>query len=92
MFGMEVCREHLGEIRRRIGYVFQDSDNQLFMPTVYDDLAFAPRNYGMSRPPPWIRITGDAKTVEELFNAFLPESISIRDTAVRKEKKMIPDK
>ena len=49
MFGMEVCREHLGEIRRRTGYVFQDSDNQLFMPTVYDDLAFAPRNYGMSR-------------------------------------------
>lgn len=31
--------------------------------------------------------TGDAKTVEELFNAFLSESISIRDTAVRKEKK-----
>lgn len=49
MFGMEVCREHLSEIRRRTGYVFQDSDNQLFMPTVYDDLAFAPRNYGMSR-------------------------------------------
>ena len=49
MFGMEVCREHLGEIRRRTGYVFQDSDNQLFMPTVYDDLAFAPKNYGMSR-------------------------------------------
>ncbi len=49
MFGMEVCREHLGEIRRRTGYVFQDSDNQLFMPTVYDDLAFAPRNYGMNR-------------------------------------------
>ena len=49
MFGMEVCREHLDEIRRRTGYVFQDSDNQLFMPTMYDDLAFAPRNYGMSR-------------------------------------------
>lgn len=49
MFGMEVCREHLPEIRRRTGYVFQDSDSQLFMPTVYDDLAFAPRNYGMGR-------------------------------------------
>lgn len=31
--------------------------------------------------------TGDAETVQELFNAFLSESISIRDTAVRKEKK-----
>lgn len=49
MFGLEVLREHLAAIRRRTGYVFQDSDNQLFMPTVYDDLAFAPRNYGMSR-------------------------------------------
>lgn len=49
MFGMEVCRENLSEIRRRTGYVFQDSDSQLFMPAVYDDLAFAPRNYGMER-------------------------------------------
>lgn len=49
MFGLDVCREHLPEIRKRTGYVFQDSDSQLFMPTVYDDLAFAPRNYGMSK-------------------------------------------
>lgn len=49
MFGMEVCRENLQEIRRRTGYVFQDPDSQLFMPTVYDDLAFAPRNYGLGR-------------------------------------------
>lgn len=49
MFGLEVCRENLSEIRRRTGYVFQDSDSQLFMPAVYDDLAFAPRNYGMGR-------------------------------------------
>ena len=49
MFGLDVCREHLPEIRKRTGYVFQDSDSQLFMPTVYDDLAFAPRNYGMNR-------------------------------------------
>lgn len=31
--------------------------------------------------------TGDAETVQELFNTFLLESISIRDTAVRKEKR-----
>lgn len=34
-------------IREKIGYVFQDSDNQLFMPNVYEDVAFAPRNYGL---------------------------------------------
>jgi len=33
-------------IREKIGYVFQDSDHQLFMPTVYEDVAFSPRNYG----------------------------------------------
>lgn len=41
-----VEKKTLPEIREKIGYVFQDSDSQLFMPTVYDDVAFAPRNYG----------------------------------------------
>lgn len=47
--GMEVEKKNYAEIRKNLGFVFQDSDSQLFMPTVYDDLAFAPRNYGMSR-------------------------------------------
>lgn len=37
----------LGTVREKIGYVFQDSDSQLFMPSVYEDVAFAPRNYGL---------------------------------------------
>lgn len=41
-----VEKKHLKEIRAKIGYVFQDSDSQLFMPTVYQDVAFAPENYG----------------------------------------------
>lgn len=49
IFDMDVCRKNFVDIRRHIGYVFQDSESQLFMPTVYDDLAFAPRNYGMSK-------------------------------------------
>lgn len=47
--GTEVSKKTLAEIRAHLGFVFQDSDSQLFMPTVYDDLAFAPRNYGMSK-------------------------------------------
>lgn len=43
-----VEKNTLSEIRSRIGYVFQDSDSQLFMNTVYEDIAFAPRNYGLS--------------------------------------------
>jgi len=38
----------LGEIRRRVGLVFQDSDDQLFMPTVAEDVAFGPANLGLS--------------------------------------------
>ena len=38
----------LTHIRKKIGYVFQDSDSQLFMTNVYEDVAFAPRNYGLS--------------------------------------------
>ena len=41
-------KKNLKTIRKNVGYVFQDSDSQLFMSTVFDDVAFAPRNYGMS--------------------------------------------
>jgi len=37
----------LAKVREKIGFVFQDSDNQLFMTTVEEDIAFAPRNYGL---------------------------------------------
>lgn len=36
------------EIRRKVGLVFQNPDDQLFMPTVYDDVAFGPLNLGIS--------------------------------------------
>ena len=40
-------RSSLAEIRRRVGIVFQDPDDQLFMPTVADDVAFGPANLGL---------------------------------------------
>ena len=39
----------LEEVRRRVGLVFQDPDDQLFNATVYEDVAFGPRNMGMTR-------------------------------------------
>jgi cobalt/nickel transport system ATP-binding protein len=45
--GLAVEKEHLLEIRRRVGIVFQDPDDQLFMPTVRDDVAFGPSNLGI---------------------------------------------
>jgi len=37
----------LRDFRQKIGMVFQTPDDQLFMPTVYEDIAFGPRNYGV---------------------------------------------
>lgn len=45
--GTPVCRKSLREIRRRVGLVFQDPDDQLFMPTVAQDVAFGPANFGV---------------------------------------------
>ena len=47
--GMPVTKQNLPPIRQKIGFVLQDSDNQMFMPTVYEDMIFGPRNYGLSR-------------------------------------------
>jgi len=44
-----ISKSTLPEIRRTVGMVFQDPDDQLFMPTVYDDVAFGPMNLGL--PP-----------------------------------------
>jgi cobalt/nickel transport system ATP-binding protein len=49
--GIMLSRKSLRDIRRRVGLVFQDPDDQLFMPTVAQDVAFGPANFG---------VTGDA--------------------------------
>jgi cobalt/nickel transport system ATP-binding protein len=46
--GSDLHRQHLAEVRRKVGLVFQDPDDQLFMPTVRDDVAFGPANLGLS--------------------------------------------
>ncbi len=47
--GSYVNKDNLSDIRKKIGFVLQNSDNQMFMPTVYDDMMFGPMNYGLSR-------------------------------------------
>ena len=47
--GLDMNRENIATIRRKLGFVLQNSDNQLFMPTVEEDMMFAPLNYGMDR-------------------------------------------
>lgn len=47
--GLPLNQQNIPAIRQKIGFVLQDSDNQMFMPTVYEDMIFGPRNYGLSK-------------------------------------------
>lgn len=47
--GLETNSKMVKEIRKKVGIVFQNSDDQLFMPTVKDDVAFGPRNMDLSK-------------------------------------------
>lgn len=42
-----VTKDTIRDVRKTVGMVFQDPDDQLFMPTVYDDVAFGPMNLGL---------------------------------------------
>jgi len=46
--GLDVVQRNLGTIRARVGLVFQNPDDQLFSPTVFDDVAFGPLHMGLS--------------------------------------------
>jgi len=45
---VEFVEDNLAEIRKTVGVVFQDPDDQLFMPTVLEDVMFGPKNFGFS--------------------------------------------
>lgn len=47
--GLPVTNGRLEEVRLKVGLVFQDPDDQLFMPSVFDDVAFGPLNMGLER-------------------------------------------
>jgi cobalt/nickel transport system ATP-binding protein len=48
IFGQPVNKNNLDTVRRAVGVLFQDPDDQLFCPTVFEDVAFGPRQFGMS--------------------------------------------
>jgi cobalt/nickel transport system ATP-binding protein len=54
---VHVTPKTLPMIRQRLGMVFQDPDDQLFMTTVYDDVAFGPRNYKLDEKEVQSRVT-----------------------------------
>ncbi|MEV0186350.1 ABC transporter ATP-binding protein [Streptomyces sp. NPDC050625] len=69
--GLPVGREHMAEIRRKVGIVFQDPDDQLFMPTVREDVAFGPAAAGLK-----------GAALEERVHTAL-ERVGMRDFADR---------
>lgn len=69
--GLTLCKRNLKEARQRIGFVFQDPDDQLFTGSVYDDVAFGPRNGGL-----------DQAAVRERADAAL-STVGIADLADR---------
>lgn len=46
--GIRLEQKTLPQVRRQIGFGFQDANDQLFMPTILEDITFGPRNYGVS--------------------------------------------
>ena len=70
---IEVNRSNLSKVRKDVGYVFQDSESQLFMSTVYEDVSFAPKNYGYSRKEV------DERTIEALEKVKIKE---LRDRTI----------
>ena len=75
--GIPVKKEIPTEVRRRVGMVFQDPDDHVFMPTVHEDVAFGPANLGPAgrrtgvrvrrRWPPWGWRTGAAGPAPSVF-------------------------
>ncbi|HWR05800.1 ABC transporter ATP-binding protein [Sporomusa sp.] len=64
--GYPVTKQTLPHVRRAVGMVFQNSDDQLFMPTVYDDVAFGPLNLGFPPAEVDARVTAALNTVGAL--------------------------
>lgn len=61
--GIQLNKKNLKDIREKVGVVFQNPDDQLFMSNVYDDIAFGLRNYGITEDEIKRRIT---RVIKEL--------------------------
>ncbi len=66
--GTKVEKKSLYQVRKKVGLVFQNPDDQLFNPTVEEDIAFGPLNFGLSREE-------SAARVKEALNAMNLEGL-----------------
>lgn len=73
--GARLTKKNLSEIRRQVGLVFQNPDDQLFMPLIYDDVAFGCRNCGLPEDEVKDRVE---KTLERLDIGYLRNRSSLK--------------
>ena len=73
--GIQLGKKTVNEIRKKAGLVFQNPDDQLFMPLLYDDVAFGCRNFGMSEDEIKIRVD---ETLKQLNINHLVSRSSLR--------------
>jgi cobalt/nickel transport system ATP-binding protein len=73
--GIQLEKKTVNEIRKRTGMVFQNPDDQLFMPLIYDDVAFGCRNHGMSEEQITTRVD---ETLKQLNISHLRGRSSLR--------------
>jgi cobalt transport protein ATP-binding subunit len=62
--GLEIADANLGKIRAAVGLVFQNPDDQLFSPTVFDDVAFGPLHMGLPEPAVRARVQAALTAVD----------------------------
>lgn len=75
--GLSIDGQNLKEIRKLVGMVFQDPEDQLFMPTVFDDIAFGPLNMDLKEDEIRKKVKEALKAVEmEGFEARLSHHLS----------------
>ena len=66
VFELDVIDRNLPQIRTKVGLVFQEPDNQLFMPTVFDDVAFGPINMMLNKNKVKVHVREALKEVDML--------------------------
>lgn len=71
--GLDVPNSSVSELSQHVGYVFQEFDNQLVNPTVFEEVAFAPINYGMEEYRERVHRTLDLLELDGLEDRFVWE-------------------
>ena len=67
---LSINEDNLKKIREKVGIVFQDPDDQLFMPTVLEDVMFGPKNFGYTNEE------AESKAIEALEKVKMKEFLN----------------